>query len=49
MCERRTMQHAAMRLRMAAARENFVFRSREEATRAREPTWMPAYALDAIL
>lgn len=49
MCERRTMQHAAMRLRMAAARENLVLRSREEATMARAPTWMPAYALDAIL
>lgn len=42
MCERRTMQQAATRLRMAAARENLVVRRREEATRAREPTWMPA-------
>jgi hypothetical protein len=41
-CESRTMQQAAMRLRMAAARENLVLRCREEATRAREPTWMPA-------
>lgn len=28
--------------------ENLVSRRREEAARARHPTWMPAYALDAI-
>lgn len=48
MCDNRTMQQAATRLRMAAARENLVLRRREEATRAREPIWRPAYALDAI-
>lgn len=47
-CERRTMQHAATRLRTAAAMENLVSRCREEAVRARHPTWMPAYALDTI-
>lgn len=42
------MQHAAIRLRIPAARENRVLRLCEEATRARQPTWIPAYALDAI-
>lgn len=48
MWDRRTMQHAATRLRAAAAMENRVSRRRDEAVRARHPTWMPAYALDAI-
>jgi hypothetical protein len=42
------MQHAAMRLRTAAAMEKRVLRCRDEAVRARHPTWMPAYALDTI-
>lgn len=43
------MQHAATRERTAAAMENLVVLScREEAVRARHPTWMPAYALDTI-